>query len=98
MMDLLELVILIVVVAGVAWLLFAVRFEFRIRISRGSLRLTSGKVTRDCLVELKSICEPWQIKRGWIGGVRRGRSLNLSFSRSVPPGCRQQIRNLWENR
>jgi hypothetical protein len=47
---------------------------------------------------LKSICTEYQIKHGWIGGVRRGRRLQLTFSRSVPPGCRQQIRNMWENR
>ncbi len=97
-MDLLELVILVVVVAGVAWLLYALRFEFRVRISRGSLRLINGKVTRDGLSELKAICDEWQIKRGWIGGIREGKRIRLSFSRSVPPGCRQQIRNLWENR
>jgi hypothetical protein len=98
MMDLLELVVLIVVVAVVARLLFAVRFEFRVRIARGSFRLINGKVTRDGLSELKSICDEWKIKHGWIGGVRRGGRIKLSFSRSVPPGCRQQIRNMWENR
>ena len=97
-MGLLELVILIAVVGGAAWFLFAVRFEFRVRISRGSLRLTNGKITRDGLSELKSICDEWQIKRGWIGGVRRSGRIKLSFSHSVPPGCRQQIRNMWENR
>jgi hypothetical protein len=98
MMDPLELVILIVVVGGAAWFLFAVRFDFRVRISRGSLRLINGKVPRDGLSELKAICDEWQIKHGWIGGVRRGRRIKLCFSRSVPPGCRQQIRNMWENR
>lgn len=97
-MSLFELAILIVVVAGAAWLLFGVRFEFRIRIRRGALSLINGKMTRDGLTELKSICEDWHIERGWIGGVRRGKRIKLSFSRSVPAGCRQQIRNMWENR
>jgi Protein of unknown function (DUF3634) len=97
-MGMLEPIILVVVVSGVAWILFSGRFEFRVRISRGSLKLITGKVTHDSLSQLKSICTEYQIKRGWIGGVRRGRRLQLTFSRSVPPGCRQQIRNMWENR
>jgi hypothetical protein len=97
-MDLLEPILVLVVVAGVARILFSGRFEFRVRISRGSLKLIRGKVTRDSLSQLKPICAEWQIKRGWIGGVRRGGRLQLDFSRSVPPGCRQQIRNIWENR
>jgi|HubBroStandDraft_1064217.scaffolds.fasta_scaffold528519_1 hypothetical protein len=97
-MGMLEPIIVLVVVAVVARVLFSGRFEFRVRISRGSLKLTTGKVTHDSLLQLKTICTEWQIKHGWIGGVRHGGRVQLAFSRSVPPGCRQQIRNMWENR
>jgi hypothetical protein len=97
-MGLLQTIILVGVLAVVAWFFFWPHFEFRIRISDGSLRLATGKVTRDFLEQLTAVCRHWDIKRGWIGGVRRGRRLTLSFSRSVPSGCRQQIRNLWANR
>jgi|SRR5580698_7860095 hypothetical protein len=97
-MGLLEPIIVLAAVAAVAWLLFSPRFEFRIRISRGSLRLTTGKLTRDLIAELTPICQEWGIKRGWIAGVRRGKRVTLMFSRSVPSACRQQIRNLWINR
>jgi hypothetical protein len=97
-MGLLEPIIVLAIVGGVAWLLFSERFEFRVRISRGSLKLANGKVAHDSLAQLKEICAEWQIRRGWIGGVRRGGRLRLAFSRSVPQGCRQQIRNMWETR
>lgn len=97
-MNVLEPIILLVVVAGFAWILFSPRFEFRVRISRGSLKLSTGKVARDSLSQLQEICNEWHIERGWIGGIRRGKHVRLAFSRSVPPDCRQQIRNMWENR
>jgi Protein of unknown function (DUF3634) len=98
LMDLLEPAIILVVVTGVAWFCFSGRYEFHVRITPGSMKLTTGKLTLDSLSQLREICAEWQLKRGWIGGVRRGKRLRLMFSRNVPPGCRQQMRNLWENR
>jgi hypothetical protein len=96
-MRLLPSIVIVTILAAVAWFVLSPQFVFRIRISAGCLRLTQGKLTHDLLAQLTAICREWDIKRGWIGGVRRGRRLTLLFSRSVPPGCRQQIRNLWTN-
>jgi Protein of unknown function (DUF3634) len=96
-MYLLEPLIVLAILAAVAWFILTPQFVFRVRISGGALRLTRGKLTHGLLDQLAPICQEWDIKRGWIGGVRRGRRLTLLFSRSVPPGCRQQIRNLCTN-
>jgi Protein of unknown function (DUF3634) len=96
-MGLIQPVVVVFVLAAGAWFVLAPQFAFRVRISHGSLRLTRGKLTHSFLEELTPICREWDIKRGWIGGVRSGKRLTLVFSRSVPRGCRQQIRNLLTN-
>jgi hypothetical protein len=96
-MGALQSIVILAILVAVAWFVLSPNFVFRIRISDGSLRLTRGTVRRDFVEQLSAICREWNIQRGWIGGVRRGQRLTLIFSRSVPPGCRQQIRNLWTN-
>jgi hypothetical protein len=96
-MGALQSIVIVAILVAVAWFVLAPDFAFRIRISKGSLRLAKGTVPRDFLDQASAICRQWNIKRGWIGGVRRERRVTLVFSRSVPPGCRQQIRNLWTN-
>jgi len=96
-MGALQLIVLLIILATVAWFVLSPPFVFRIRISNGSPRLTQGRVTRELLTQLAAICQEWDIKRGWMGGAQRGGRVTLLVSRSVPSGCRQQIRNLWTN-
>jgi hypothetical protein len=96
MRELGEILILALVVGG-AWIALSPKLVFKIRVAQGSLRVTRGTVAADFQQQAGEILEQWGISRGWIGGVRRGRRLTLIFSHSVPPGCRQQLRNLWTN-
>jgi hypothetical protein len=80
-------------VVWAAWVALSPKPVFKIRVAKGSVRVTKGKVT----AEAAEILHQWKISRGWIGAVKRGRRLTLVFSHSVPPGCRQQLRNLWTN-
>jgi hypothetical protein len=89
--------LILALVAGTTWAVLSPKPVFKIRVAQGSLRVTTGKVTADLQEQAAEIFDQWKIRRGWIAGLRRGRSLKLTFSHSVPPGCRQQLRNLWTN-
>jgi hypothetical protein len=96
MRELVELLILAAAVWG-AWAVLSPKPIFKIRVARGGLRVTRGKVTADFQNQAAEIFNQWKITRGWFAAVRRGRSSTLVFSFGVPPGCRQQLRNLWVN-
>ena len=96
MRELVEILVLAVVVVG-AWKALSPQPVFKIRVAKGSLRVTRGKVTADFQQQAREIVDEWRISRGWIAAVRRGKRLTLVFSHNVPPGCRQQLRNLWTN-
>ncbi|HET6325326.1 MAG TPA: DUF3634 family protein [Planctomycetaceae bacterium] len=96
MRELVELLILALAVGG-AWMAFSPKPVFKIRVAKGSVRVTRGKVTADFQQQAREIFDQWRISRGWFAGVRRGKRLTLVFSHTVPPGCRQQLRNLWTN-
>jgi Protein of unknown function (DUF3634) len=90
-----------VVLAGVglcAWLALKPNYVFLIAIDRGTAHVSKGKVAREFVSEVNEVCGRGSIARGWIGGIGRGRRLRLAFSRSIPPACRQQLRNLWAMR
>jgi hypothetical protein len=96
MRELAELLIVVLVAWG-AWIALLPKPIFKIRVARGSLRVTRGKVTADFQQQAAEIFDQWKISRGWFGAVQRGRRPTLVFSHSVPAGCRQQLRNLWTN-
>jgi uncharacterized protein DUF3634 len=96
MRELIEILVVVVVVGG-AWKALSPQPVFKIRVAKGALRVTRGKVTPDFQQQAREIFSQWKISRGWFGAVRRGKRLTLVFSYSVPPGCRQQLRNLWTN-
>jgi hypothetical protein len=89
--------LVVAVVAGGAWVALAPKLVFRIRVVKGTLRITQGKLTPDFQQQVREVLQQWSISRGWIGGVQRGRRVTLVFSHNVPSGCRQQLRNLWVN-
>jgi hypothetical protein len=96
MRELVEILVVAVVVGGL-WKALSPPPVFKIRVAKGSLRVTRGKVTADFQQQAREIFDQWRISRGWFGAVRRGKRLTLVFSHSVPPGCRQQLRNVWTN-
>jgi hypothetical protein len=83
------------VVAAIAWLIANARYVFWVRIRNGAPSVGRGKVAAPFLRDLLDVCGQYSIERGWVGGLRRGRRIQLVFSRSIPEPCRQQLRNLW---
>jgi Protein of unknown function (DUF3634) len=81
------------VVLGLAWLGLRPRYRFVVRIEDGVPRLAEGKATAAFLKELAQVCADAGVRRGWVGCTGRR---SLSFSRDIPPGCQQRLRNLWQ--
>lgn len=78
------------------WFLFQQRYLFVVRIRHGVPRLAKGKVTAAFLQELQSLCAESHVTHGWVGGVRHGKQVRLTFSRDIPGQCQQRLRNLWQ--
>ncbi len=74
---------------------YLAQFAFIVRVRNGDLRLMRGKVTRAFLQVIQEHCQQHDVRNGWVGGAWRGRRITLVFSRSIPPPCQQQLRNLW---
>jgi hypothetical protein len=66
-----------------------------IKIHDGEPKVVHGKVSAEFLDRIREVCRDLQIGTGWIGGVKRGASMALRFSRSFPPSSRQRLRNAW---
>lgn len=93
-----QLVAFGVVLAVVAVILQAAlvpRFHFVIQINGDELKVAKGKVAAEFLDNAREVCRDFKITSGWIGGVRRGKSITLRFSGNIPPQCRQRLRNVW---
>lgn len=87
--------VFLVLVAAALWWAMQPRYAFLICIAGGVPRVTRGKVTSAFLQQVGEVCAEEGLSRGWVGGVPRGRQMALVFSRSIPPPCRQRLRNLW---
>src|SRR5262249_4336862 len=90
------------IVAGVAliaaaawWWGPAAHAHFVVRIDSGAARLVRGKVTAALLRQVEEICQEHGVRGGEVYGRLWGRRVRLSFSRGIPPACRQRLRNVW---
>jgi Protein of unknown function (DUF3634) len=93
-----QLVVFGVVIAIVVAILQAAlvpRYQFVIQINGDQISVTKGKVQADFLDDAREVCGEFRITSGWIGGVRRGKSVALRFSGNIPPACQQRLRNVW---
>jgi Protein of unknown function (DUF3634) len=94
----LQLVICAAVFAVIFFLLQAAlvpRYVFVVQINGPSLNVTKGKVRGDFLDDLREVLREFGVTSGWIGGVKRGKSIALRFSGNIPQPCQQRLRNLW---
>jgi hypothetical protein len=94
-MDLLIKLVVVGVLVWIAWVVFTPRYVFVVRVRGGVARTTRGKVTSAFLDEIGLGFADAGVADGWVGGVRRGRRVLLSFSPRLPPPLRQRLRNLW---
>jgi Protein of unknown function (DUF3634) len=101
MLDILTQLVILALAGAIIFAIlvaaFVPRYHFIITIKHGKPRVTRGKVQADFLDQVREVCEEDRVTSGWIGGVKRGKPITLRFSRSIPPGCRQRLRNIWFN-
>lgn len=84
-------------IAG-AVLLYVLMFRspvvFQIQYRNGIPRVTRGRVTEGLRAAIQEICHQNEIRKGTITALPNGKRVRMTFSRDIPPGCQQQIRNL----
>jgi Protein of unknown function (DUF3634) len=88
-------VLLVVSIAAAFWRFAKPPATFVVRIQAGKPKATYGRVTDAFLAEIAELCREQRIAAGEIRGVSRGPRLGLWFSREIPNGCRQRLRNWW---
>jgi hypothetical protein len=94
-LELFGKLLVLALAAGLFWLAVQHRYVFVVRLEGGAARLARGKATPAFLRQVAQSCGEFGVTHGWVGGVRRGRRTALAFSASIPPACRQRLRNLW---
>jgi hypothetical protein len=94
-MDYWPQLLIVVVIVAALWYALQPRYVFLVRIGNDGPRTAQGKVAASFLQQIQEACEEMGVKRGWVGGVPRGKHVQLHFSGSIPPNCRQRIRNAW---
>jgi hypothetical protein len=85
----------IAVVGVILQAAFMPRFQFMVQIKGDQLTITKGKVRAEFVDEAREVCREYGVTSGWIGGVKRGKSVALKFSRNMPANCQQRLRNIW---
>ena len=94
-LDLLVKLVVVGLIAAVCWAAVRSRDVFVVRIRAGEARVTRGRVPVGFVQRIAEACQRSGVQRGWVRGVQRGRRIALAFSRSIPRGCQQQLRNEW---
>jgi hypothetical protein len=86
----------LILVAVAAWWQVTVHGRvFVIRVRNRVPFLTKGKVSQAFVIELTDVLRRHEVIHGSIYGVRRRGAVALGFSRSIPKGARQSLRNVW---
>ena len=70
--------------------------DFTIRIEAGGARLSQGQAPRGFVADCALLARERGLQQGRIYGLRRSRGLVLAFSRELPEGAQQALRNLWQ--
>jgi hypothetical protein len=88
-------IVLVAAIALAVWRFAKPPATFVVRIRAGQPKATYGKVTEAFLSEVAELCRDQRIAAGEIRGVPRRGQLGLWFSREIPNGSRQRLRNWW---
>jgi len=93
-----DLQLTVMVVAIFAAILFASRYSgavFVVRIHEGRAKAVRGTITPAFLATIEQLCAEHGIRSGEVRGVAQGRRISLCFSRGLPLGFCQPLRNWW---
>src|SRR5262245_30539922 len=83
------------VIVAAAWIALQRRCAFVIQGARGTPKAVRGTGTAVFLEQVREVCPQHGVQYGTVRGLIRGRRISLGFSKSIPPGGQQQLRNWW---
>jgi hypothetical protein len=89
-------IVVMAVFAIIVWWMWNSRYESVVRVVQGRTRVARGKVPAWFLADIADAFARSNLNSARVRGVRKGHCVSLIFSRNVPPGVRQQLRNLWQ--
>jgi hypothetical protein len=89
------ILLLAAAIALAVWLFAKPPAVFVIRIRRGGPVAIQGTVTKAFLATIAQLCNEQGIQSGEVRGVTRGRRIALWFSKGLPSGFCQRLRNWW---
>src|SRR5438045_408329 len=96
MMEYLAIGVGIVAIGVLAfWQIYLRGCVFVVQIRAGFPSLASGRVPPAFVADVADVANRHGVRNGSIRGFKRGGRVSLRFSRSIPTGCRQGIRNVW---
>ena len=96
--PLLPRIALVAIASFIVWALWRQSFPkplFEVVIDRGEPKVLRGVVTPAFLQMLREVRARHELQAGKIRGVPRGTRISLRFSRDIPPGAQQQVKNWW---
>jgi hypothetical protein len=95
-MDYAILAVLVVLAAVfLSWHLTVRKRVWVIRVRAGVPSLVKGKIPQSAVAELADVLQRHGVRRGALYGVSRPGGVGLGFSRGIPAGARQSLRNVW---
>jgi hypothetical protein len=94
-MDKLLIVVVLAVVAGVAWRFARPSAVFVVQIRAGRPTTSRGRITEAFRIVVAEVFAEFALSTGEIRGVPRGRRIALWFSSNIPPAACQRLRNWW---
>ena len=88
-------VVIAVAVSSIGYWFLCRRRLFVIRVRGGAAFAVRGKIPQASIADFCDVLRRHRVRRGAIYGVRRNGRIALSFSRTIPAGSRQALRNVW---
>ncbi|HJZ91921.1 MAG TPA: DUF3634 family protein [Gemmataceae bacterium] len=87
--------VLVFLAVAYAWYLSSQARVWVVRVRDGNLVLMKGKIAQTVVADLGEVLQRHSVRRGALYGINRRGRVTLGFSRSIPPSCRQSLRNVW---
>ncbi|MEX0655103.1 MAG: DUF3634 family protein [Phycisphaeraceae bacterium] len=97
MMDL-AVIAIVLALAGTIFYTTRGRPAFVIRIRHGEPAVVKGDPPATFVTDVRRICELFDVQRGRIVGIRKGRhKIDLRFGGGLPESVHWQLRNAWNH-
>ena len=94
MFEFVPFLALVWLIIGAGWFLTRPRPVFVIRIRNGIPKAVQGQTSGLVLDGIAEVCRMGGVTSGTVSAWKHGKRIRLKFSKSIPAGCQQQLRNM----